>query len=175
MEYLKELNKFLISVNDLAYTGNIALIHKALPDIQMQLSKCKPRYLYSAFQTRNFEGRTLFVDFLKRSQESMVKEIRISTEEGALRLHNEEYVQNKLIMVKAFGMNIDILPRKKTSFTALPDQVLVIRSFRLHRYGIEPFTPSFLTQELRNKLDEHNARFRKPNSNFTLSVVKSIF
>lgn len=166
MEYLKKQNKFLFSINDFAITGNIAILHKLPPDTSAQLSKYRPRYVYSSFYTSNFSGRAMLSEFIRKYQESLVGEIRISTTTNVLRVSNPSYVQNQLVTREVFGLGIDILPRRNRISSYLPVQIVVITPFRFHRYGMEPFTPTFLTQELRDKLNEHNKRFRqqKPNS-----------
>ena len=173
MEYLENLNSFLISVSNFCRGEMVGLTYKFPPDTTTQLSKQKPTYGYSSFNIGSIGGCIEFEKFVREEKKIQVYEIRIGTYPGTLRLSNSSYPQNQLVTRKAFGLNIDIVPRKNTNTDI--KQLIIINDFKLIRVGQEPYTPNFLTPDMERKIDEHNSRNRsKKPTNISPSILNRV-
>jgi hypothetical protein len=161
MESLGSLKQAMISLSNFCKGDMFALIYKLPPDIGLQLSKQEKRYRYSAFHCKQFSGRFAFENFVKENPEARLQELRIGTYPGAIRIFNDKYIQKQLVTRTIFGLKIDLLPNPSLK---RPTQMVIINDIKFSRIGMAPYTPEFLKEEMREKINEYNrlTRLKKP-------------
>ncbi len=160
MAYLGELKKLLTSITDFTPTLSISLIRRTEPDITEQLSKVSPKYVYSVFQTAGLSGRLALLDLVKTEPRSKVYQLRLITYPGTIRQANPDYIQNQMLTRNAFGLEIDIMMRKKLN--PVP-QIVLIGDDGLRRPSIA--AKEFLTEQLKDHINGFNTerrRLKKP-------------
>jgi hypothetical protein len=162
MESLESLSKFLEAMVNFSWANYITLIARVPPDIDVDLKKATSKWRVYRFSCDDI-GAILLKDLIKtQGQAIQIKEIRITTYPGSLRVSNEFYCQNQLATKKVLGWSIDIMPRKRDK----PDgnsQIVIINQAEFKRFGDPQFTKSFLTDELKVQINDFNSKHaRKP-------------
>jgi len=161
MESLESLNKFLEALINFSWVDNISFIGRVQPDIDVDLKNATPKWRFFRFTT-NIIGVMCLKDLISSEGKNIqVKEIRLTTYPGSIRVSNEEYPQKQLATKKVLGWNLDIMPRKKDKPEG-NSQIVIINSAEVKRFGDPKFTRSFLTDELKAKIDDFNIKHAKP-------------
>lgn len=170
MEFLGNLKDFLRAVIDFTPATSIMLFRSEPPDTAEQLSKASFKHFFSWFDLSNYGGKRDLEEFITISPSSRIEEIQLITYPGTIRVANGDYVQNQMVTRKAFGVDIDFMPRKKQT----GDPTLVIigpEGIKRPCFNIT----EFLSPQLKEKIDAHNTELRRLQVPNNLSQQISIF
>lgn len=166
MEYLGNLKDFLRAVIDFTPTTSLTLIRQVPPDVTEQLSKAHFKRFYSWFNIDSYEGKRELEDFTLENPVARVESLQLVTYPGTIRQFNPAYEQNQMITRKAFGVNIDFMPRKKQTGETI---IVLLGPEGLKRPSFN--TTEFMTEKMKETISAYNIQYERLSLSADISSV----